>query len=153
MYEALAASETLPGPWTAFASSRASEYRGRARPSARERPPELEPGATQLVCMEPEFEGILVQDETSLRRVLSMTANHDWPRRWDPAQRKLDRVLGPIVESLPRTHPAKRAIRGGWRERKAEWGEYFLRALLQDQRGATAVAGHPTAQRLAEILD
>lgn len=154
LYELLADSVALPGEWRAQASARLAEYRGRKLPSARAATPRLAPGVVQVLCMDPEFESLLAVDETGVRRALGFaTRPPNWPTAWGigGTRRPSEDVLRPAVQCVPRASPVRRRIRGGWRERKGEWGEYILRQLLADNATAATVRSHPIARRLSDV--
>jgi hypothetical protein len=154
MYELLAGSQVLPDDWRRQARARLQDYQARHSPSMRPRSPRMEPGMVHLLCMDPEFESVLSVDERAVRRALGLNSRPSgWPTGWGVGgtRRPSEEVLRPAVQCLPRTSPVRRRIRGGWRERKGEWGEYILRQLLADASTATAVQSHPIAERLAEI--
>jgi hypothetical protein len=155
LYEHLSESSLLPRQWRESAATRFSEMRSRNEPSARISPPTLRPGSVLPLCMDPEFEGLLTADESGLKRVLGISGRPDgWPRRWNQAGMRQpgDRLLGPAVDSLPRSHWARRQIRGRWRQRKNDWGELVLRSLLADEDAAQILLTHPVCQRLREIV-
>lgn len=154
LYELLAASTVLPESWRAAAASRLADYQQRASPGARSAPPRMLPGTVLPLCMDPEFESLLTADERGVRRALGFDSRPpDWPTAWGPGgtRRPSEDVLRPAVKCIPPASPLRRRIRGGWRERKGEWGEYILRELLNDTAGADTVRAHPIARRLAEV--
>jgi len=113
------------------------------------------------VCMEPMFEGLLVQDEQAVRRALGLEGERS-PRGWpgtgwgNPGERRPDRtLLVPAIASLKRLRPrpdVTRRIPGDFRTNKDGWGEYLVRQLLGDTRARPAVLGHPICQRFGEWL-
>jgi hypothetical protein len=160
LYRFLAASDDLPEPWRDKARRRFEELSHRRVPGDRRRPPVLEPGTVLPVCMEPVFEGILVQDERALRRALDLEGEtvRGWPRQgWgDPQDRRPDlNLLTPAIQALRAHQPRRsvlRRIHGDMRTAKSEWAEYLLRKLLEDENGRTLVLNHPLSKRLAELL-
>lgn len=159
LYRFLSKSGELPEIWREKAGQRFRELSGRGTPGARSHPPRLEIGMVLPVCMDPAFEGLLVQDESAVKRALGLRAEpRGWPRTgWDdPRERRPDlRVLAPAVASLRRLRPAPdilRKVRGDLKTHKNEWGEFLLRELLQDERSRPLVLSHPIAKRLAELL-
>jgi hypothetical protein len=160
LYRFLAASATLPALWKEQAARRYSELRGRSVPSERTGPPQLEKGMVLPVCMEPMFEGLLVEDEGAVRRALGVKkkAPKGWPvSGWgDPQLRRPDAaILGPAIRSLfgVRPRPAVlRKIHGDMITHKNEWGELLLREMLADERARAVLLSHPIAVRLKELL-
>jgi len=158
LYRFLAESATLPEVWRVQAAKRYADLRGRSSPGERSRRPRLEPGMVLPVCMEPMFEGLLVQDAAAVRRVLGLRQTpKTWPSRgWgDASERQPDlHVLAPAIESLLRHRPKPavlRKIHGDMSDHKNEWGELLLRELLADQRAKALILSHPIAVRLKEI--
>lgn len=160
LYRFLAASDCLPGPWRSRAQKRFEELSRRSVPSARQRLPSLEHGMVLPLCMEPVFEGMLVQDEQAIRRALGIEGRsvRDWPRRgWgDPQERRPDlNVLAPAIRALRALRPGPsllRQVRGDMRTHKAEWGELLMRRLLDDRQSRELLLNHPISRRLRELL-
>jgi hypothetical protein len=153
-YELLGASRVLPDAWRRSAVARRDDYASRPHPGSRPRPPRLERGAVFPLCMDPEFESLLTADEAALKRALAVTDRiHDWPTAWrDRGMRQPgDLLLGKAIEALPRQNAARRVVRGGWRQRKNEWGEYVLRRLIASPGGRDRIAAHPIVARLREL--
>jgi hypothetical protein len=157
-YRFLADSGSLPQLWKKQAASRYADLQSRPKPAERSGPPKLEHGMTLAVCMEPMFEGLLVQNEAAVRRVLKLKeVPEGWPGRgWgEPSVRKPDReVLAPAIQSLFRLRPKPavlRKIHGAMITHKHEWGEFLLRELLADPRAQALILAHPIAARLQEI--
>ncbi|TVQ97374.1 MAG: hypothetical protein EA398_14610 [Deltaproteobacteria bacterium] len=160
-YRLLAASQVLPRNWTAAAQARYQDLSTRSVNNARPGPPKLSAHAIVAVCMEPMFEGLLVQDEQAVRRALGLEgarAPGGWPGTgWGaPAARQPDSaLLVPAIASLrrirPRNEVAKRIV-GDFRTNKDGWGEYILRQLLRDEQARPVVLGHPIYRRLREWL-
>lgn len=159
LYRFLSASPDLPEIWSEKARQRLRDLSERAAPSARQRIPRLEPGMVLPVCMEPLFEGLLVQDERAVKRALGVKKEpKGWPRNgWSDAnERHPDlKVLAPAITALRRVHPAPevfRKIRGDMRTHKNEWGEFLLRELLADDQARPLLLSHPISKRLAELF-
>jgi hypothetical protein len=158
LYRFLAESDCLPDLWRESARRRFQELSRRSAPGDRTRLPPLEPGMVLPVCMEPVFEGILIQDERAVRRALDLEGEtvRGWPRHgWgDPRQRRPDlKVLAPAVQSLRSLRSKRpRFIHGDMKTHKSEWDEFLLRRLLADHRARPLVLAHPIAQRLSELL-
>jgi hypothetical protein len=159
LYRFLSASRDLPGIWREKAQQRLEDLSGRAVPGARQRLPQVEPGMVLPVCMEPLFEGLLVQDEAAVKRALGVKKEpKGWPRTgWsDATERRPDlNVLAPAITALRRHRPAPgvfRKVRGDMRTHKNEWGELLLRELLEDSHARSLVLSHPISRRLTELL-
>lgn len=160
LYRFLAESDCLSDVWRSNARRRLHELSRRPVPGNREQLPSLEPGAVLPVCMEPVFEGMLVQNERDVRRALNLTGERirDWPQRgWgDPQERRPDQtILAPAIRALRALRPKRpvaRAVPGDMKTHKAEWGELLLRRLLADPRARPLVLAHPIARRLSDLL-
>jgi hypothetical protein len=160
LYRFLGDSDCLPVIWRVKARQRFEELSKRPAPGDRRQPPPFEPGMILPLCMEPVFEGILVQDERAVRRALDIEgeAVRGWPRRgWgDPREQRPDlNVLAPAIRALRTLRPPLsilRHVRGDMRTHKAEWGGLLLQRLLADERSRLLVLEHPIARRLSELL-
>jgi hypothetical protein len=158
LYRFLAESQSLPPIWKEQAAKRYDDLRQRSTPGERKEPPRLAPGVLLPVCMEPMFEGLLVQDEAAVRRVLGLKQiPKGWPGHgWgEPSVRKPDQaVLAPAIQALFRMRPKPavlRKIHGDMITHNHEWGELLLRELLADRRAKDLILSHPIAVRLKEI--
>lgn len=160
LYRFLAESDCLPEIWRAGARRRLQDLSRRSAPGERRHLPALEPGMVLPVCMEPVFEGMLVQDEAAVKRALGLAGQtvRAWPQRgWgDSQQRRPDLfVLGPAIQALRNLRPKPpvlRLVHGSLRTHKNEWCELLLRKLLADERARPLILGHPIARRLMELL-
>lgn len=160
LYQFLADSDCLTEIWRSKAAQKFRELSARSVPSARRQLPALEPGMILAVCMEPVFEGILVQDENAIKRALDLVGRsvRGWPRQgWgDSQERRPDlNVLAPAIRALRDLQPRRpilRQVRGDMRTHKAEWGELLLRRLLRDPQARPLILAHPIARRLSELL-
>lgn len=159
LYQGLAQSDALPQLWRDRALERHTELSGRPTPSARVRPPTLQPGVVLPLCMTPMFEGMLVGHEAGARRAFGVEGEHvkGWPAGWgDPTLRHPDRdTLAPAVRALRGHQPqpdVTRKIRGDLRTHKDDWGAWLLRGLLQDPIARPTVEQHPICQRLRELV-
>lgn len=159
-YRLLSVSECLPALWKQRAGKRWRELDGRASPGERERPPRLVRGMALALCMEPMFEGLLVQDEAALKRALGVQGKP--LTRWPPAKRWKNRgrhdpdrkLIGPAVSAARNVKPQPRKlrpVRGSWLTNKDGWGEFLLRELLADEQARPTVLAHPLCRRLAEV--
>lgn len=161
IYRLFAASTVLPNAWKTAAESRHQNLSARHTPSARTGRPGLQANMIVAVCMEPMFEGLLVQDEQAIRRALDLAGQPSppgWPTTgWGnpPTRRPDSELLAPAITSLRRMRPKRdvtRRIAGDFRTNKDGWGEYLLRQLLADTGARPAIIGHPLYQRLDEWL-
>lgn len=154
LYEGLSASSVLPYAWQQHAAQRLTELRSRPQASARSGPAQIEPNATLALCMEPEFESLLVSDERALKRALGVIGSVEgWPRRW---RGKVNRhpghdLVGPAIRAA-RSSGARHPVRRGWEDAKNEWGFYLLSALLSDAASRKKVIAHPIPTRVAEMV-
>lgn len=158
LYEGLARSDVLPDLWREQARSRLADLRARERPSARPSPPRLRPGVVLPLCMEPMFEGLLVQDEAAARRALGVQGRpvRDWPSGWgDRRSRRPDlQPLGEAIRAVKAVRPqldVVKRVRGDLRTNKDEWGAWILERLLTDDSASELVRAHPTCARLREL--
>lgn len=159
LYRFLAQSNDLPEIWKRQAARRFEDLQGRQAPSARSGLPPLEPGMVLPICMEPMFEGLLVQDEAAVKRVLGVQGRlPGWPSRgWaDPVEHRPDQaVLGPAIRALSHMRPRPavlRTVRGDMRTNKDGWGEFLLRNLLEDNQARPVLLSHPLPRRLVELV-
>lgn len=157
LYRFLAESPELDdGEWRARAKARWQALEKRPEPSARSSPPELAHNEILALCMDPIFEALLCVDEAGVRRALGLAGRkvRGWPAGWrKPGVRRPDEdLLQPAVAAARRERTeAARAVRGAWETSKNEWGEFLLRALLDDPRCAHRLLEHPICKRLAEL--
>jgi hypothetical protein len=159
LYRFLSDSRALPEIWREKARQRFQDLSSRRVPSARQHLPPLEPCMVLPICMEPVFEGLLVQNEGAVKRALGLKREpKGWPRTgWaDPRERRPDlNVLAPAITAIQRLRPTVdvfRKIRGDMRTHKNEWGEFILRELLADDRARPLILSHPISKRLTELL-
>jgi hypothetical protein len=157
-YRYLSLSDGLPEPWRQRAGDRLAELESRGEPAARMQPPRLARHTILALCMEPMFEGLLVQDEAAIKRALGLAGNiPGWPRQgWGDTKelRPDQRLLQPAVLAARSMKPQPKAIagvRGSWITNKDGWGELLLQRLLLDTEASPRVLAHPLCRRLAEI--
>ncbi len=151
-YEMLATSVDLPELWVAYARARYAELRSRSTPGARSGPPTLQPGACIALCMDPMFEDLLVASEAAVKRALEVSGRPaGWPR-WNRSPNPDRDILAPAIAALPYRSSVRRRVRGDFRTKKDDWGEYLLRKLLDDDAVRSALASHPVVLRLGEVL-
>lgn len=159
LYKGLAASEELPAPWRENADARLRKLRERGQPALRTGVPAPAPATTLAVCMEPVFEGLLVQDENLVRRALGVRGRHvpGWPSPWSTVgvTRPDLRLLQPAIIAARKLRPAPRVlsqVRGDMRSAKHDWDDRILQVLMADASGRKLVLAHPLARRLCEML-
>jgi hypothetical protein len=157
MYRWLSSSRALPELWRARAQARWSELESRSSPDARRGVQGLRNGEVMTVCMTPTFEDLLLVCERAIRRALQVEgiALAEWPP-WNrstnsPETRVLQRTILAMRGVRPRIQIG-RQIYGDMRTAKNEWGEHFLRHILNDQNCIAAFRDHPLVGRLAELL-
>lgn len=161
LYRHLSMSNELPAEWKEEAERRLVELEGRPSPSTRIGPMRPRHNTITPICMEPDFESVLAQDEAALRRALGIEGQRverwpPWPHRTSHTWRrnKADGLIGKAIEAVrhPRVKNPPRVCSQflGWRENKSEWGAYLLEALLQD--GRSRCREHALIQRLVEVL-
>ena len=151
-YCSLAATDELPHAWVAYARDRCADLRARRAPGSRSRVPPLVPGACLALCMEPMFEDLLVSDENAVKRALGVSGSpRGWPP-WQPSPTPDRKLLTPAIAALPARSAVRRRVRGDFRTRKDDWGEYILRQLLSDDDARATVVDHPVVTRLGELL-
>ena len=156
LYRGLSESQALPSdPWRRWAKSRydaLSKRKKRRNPNT----PVLETGAVLAVCMEPTFESLLIVCEQTIRRTLGVKdrGQGKWPK-WNEHHPRPEELLQLAIKVARDVEPKPRAIklvRGDMNTAKHEWGEYFLRNMIQDPRCLEKVRRHRTAARLVELL-
>ena len=155
LYELLAESEALADPWKTSCRERADELGRRNRPSDRRTAFTLRKHGVVAICMEPEFEALLAQDDGQIMRALGLSQRpaNGWPKRWGaPGQNPKTMLREAVVAarmSRPKPSPTKR-IHGDMRTAKHAWGLHFLRSLLQQKRNL--IDDHPISVRITETL-
>ncbi len=156
LYRHLSESTHLDDAWKTSAAQRLADLEGRRTPAARTRPPQLTHHMILALCMEPMFEGLLVQDEAAVKQALGLRGKvPGWPRQgWGDAQERRpdEQLLAPAVNAARSQAPRIIAgVRGDWDVNKDGWGEFLLRRLLDDSKACPQVLAHPLCQRLAEV--
>lgn len=154
LYEGLSRSKSLPVAWCECAEQRFNELKARAAPSDRTSIPRPAPNTVLGVCMEPEFEGLLM-DETGVKAALGLKGKvRNWPSTWarqrDP---RPSETLAKAIEVARRIQPTPsvfRKIRLPLREAKHEWGRFFIKGAAGGFRAK--MLNHPVAQRLILLL-
>jgi len=112
------------------------------------------------ICMEPMFEGLLVQNEQAVRRALGLVnlpSPQGWPKSgWGTGQLKPDAgLLIPAIAAMTRNRPkheVTKKIRGDFRTNKDGWGEFLLRKMLDDNEARPLILSHPIYERLRAWL-
>lgn len=106
------------------------------------------PGALEILYMRPNFEGLLVSDEPTVKRALvgyGARTPPEWPT-FDLANRNPDQSI--LQKAIECASPnARRTVRGKFKENKHGWGEYILRHAQAESK----LLRHPTAARLGLI--
>lgn len=157
LYRHMASRARLPEPFLSWVKQRSQDLAQRAQPSARSSAPIPSRGAILPVCMEPEFEGWLLQDESALKQVLGVSGQQ--LRGWPPdlslrrgGQKAKNLLASAIVaaQSLKPLPEACRKIRGDWRTNQPGWTLYLCRALARHD--PVTWRNHPIADRLRELL-
>ena len=154
LYEALAESRALAEPWRQGAQARLRHLGDRVE--QRSAVSRLGLGTVVALCMEPMFEGLLVQSEQAVRRALDIEGKprpRDWPTAgWGADSTRPDtELLGPAIRSVRAMRPKPRVVKvvpGDMRTNKDGWGEYLLRRLLGDPQSRQEVLDHPVGVRL-----
>lgn len=155
LYGCLAESEALADEWKASCRERADKLAGRNRPSDRIAAFTLRRHGVVAICMEPEFEALLAQDDGQIMQALGLSQRsaNGWPKRWGASGQNPKTLLRQAVVaarmSRPKPPPTKR-IRGDMRTAKHAWGLHFLRALLLHKR--SLIDDHPISVRIIETL-
>ncbi|WP_232293564.1 hypothetical protein [Stigmatella aurantiaca] len=156
LYEGLARSQKLPPLWHQRATERLHDLKSRAQPSDRKFLPRPEPGTVLSVCMEPEFEGLLL-DEAGVKAALGLKGKklpHRWPTTWlhTPAPRPSETLAKAIeaARSIQPRPPVFRKVRRPLREAKHEWGRLLLNSATPEFR--RKILAHPVSERLRLLL-
>lgn len=108
LFEALSLSRVLDTSWVTMALNKYNDLLARPTPSHRAGPPKVAHHGIYALCMDSEFESLLVADEQSVRRALGIDNLHikDWPKwkqkgRPDPVE-LLNRALDAVKAHTPR---------------------------------------------------
>lgn len=156
LYKHLSKSSCLEAEWRSYASTRHAELSGRKVPSARVGLPELRRGAILPLCMTPEFERLLVNDERIIRKALGVLGRQvkNWPT-WDVDDRGRGNtlLLQKAILASRRTNSKSdifRKIRGDMRTAKDDWCSHFLRYVVEEQDDSLKSLELPA--RLFELL-
>lgn len=155
LYEGLARSKHLPAAWRKAAEQRYEELSSRAEPSERKTVPQPAPNTVLSVCMEPEFESMLLH-EAGVKEVLGLKGRppRDWPKTWKRLQdpRPSD-TLAQAIADARQARPKPEVFRKvplPLREAKHEWGRLFINSAAGAFR--KHLLKHPTSARLKELL-
>lgn len=157
LYRLLAESAVLPEAWRLAARRRFDAVAASPGSLGATAAPRLLPASVVAVCMEPDFEALLC-DEQIMRRALGLEARRirGWPKPGDwslPAPRRGDALLQQAVLAAQRVRPQPavcRRIRGDMRTAKHEWAAHILASLSEKDR--QRVRAHPIGARLREVL-
>jgi len=155
-YRLLEESEVLPRVWRQKAGVRHRALIRQHDEGARRVRRKLSKHMLLALCMEPMFEGLLVQSEPAIRRAFGITGRNvrSWPSGgWgDPNQRRPDReLLRPAIAALRRLGPRPPVVRrvgGDMLTNKIGWDLFLTRALLNDKRARETVLEHELCLRL-----
>ena len=156
LYRLLGGSPSLPEPWRSRSQARYEALTARIVPAARARPHQLKPGEIGVLCMEPMFEALLV-DEPGIRAALGLKRSPaDWPNLKRKNVRDPDHsLLGQAIDAAKRSRtpgPILKRINGDMFTRKNEWGAHFLECLLANEATRARLLKRPLVRRLREIL-
>jgi hypothetical protein len=154
LYEGLSRSNSLPVAWRERAEQRFKQLKARAIPSHRTSVPRPAPNTVLGVCMEPEFEGMLL-DESGVKTVLGLKGKvHQWPNTWERQREpRPSETLAKAIEAAKRVQPKPpvfRKIRLPLREAKHEWARLFIKGSTGGFRDR--LLSHPVSQRLLLLL-
>jgi hypothetical protein len=154
LYEGLSRSERLPVEWRMRAEQRFKELNARDIPSRRLAISRPAPFAVLGICMEPEFEGMLM-DEAGVKAILGLKGKvRGWPNTWERQQDpRPSETLSKAIEAARKVQPKPmvfRKIRLPLREAKHEWG----RLLIKESAGRfrDKLLNHPISKRLLLLL-
>lgn len=145
IYDNIQKRKRIPDPFLSWASGRYMELKARKNPSARTALPKLEKGSIWPVCMEPEFESLLISDEKALKRAVGLSGvqARNWPSR------KINQNKRFLAEAIvAASQDIKKRIRGDWRTNQYGWCEYLVKQLAAESYWAS----HQVVLRLREIL-
>jgi hypothetical protein len=108
-YKHLSDSRAIPPTWVEYARRRRDDYRSRPRASQRAGPPSVRPGAILPLCMDPEFESLLVGNEAAVKRAFGLEGSvRDWPNGWGSARSPR---RGSAASGSPRCQPTSEGLR------------------------------------------
>ena len=156
---ASAALKGLSGGWRRRAQARHDDLAARATPGARTLPHRLARHEIAVVCMEPMFESILL-DEPGIFAALGLTRRPPlWPKakEWKakglrmPDQALLKPAIDAALASKVRARIVDQ-IGGDLKTRKNEWGAYLLESLLAEHSTRTRCLSRQLPRRLTEVL-
>lgn len=159
LYRFLGQSAALPDPWRARAEARHLQLCARPTPGARVVPHRLARHEIGVVCMEPMFESILL-DEPGIFAALGLPRRPPlWPRAREWKTRGLrtpdQSVLKPAIEAA-RTNKLRARIvdqiGGDLKTCKNEWGAYLLEYLLTSDATRRRCLARQLPRRLTEVL-
>lgn len=156
LYRAVAECDSFPTLWRNRAAARFAEMNNRREPRMRRRVPTLVRGSILTVCMEPDFESMLVGSERLVRQVLGLTdgGKVDWPN-WDSHTSDPVTLLRKAIKAASECRPKSKAfklIHGDMDTAKNVLGEYILRHIVQDEQCVAGLRDHPISLRLMELM-
>jgi len=146
--------ETLAAKWKEKARARFENYEARPSPPEGAGQPVLEEYSILPVCMEADFEALLMIDETVIRRCLGVEGHLNewpaWPRLAETRKQKQKDVLQKAITSA--RHLKTRKPSGDMKTNGHEWAAYFFKALFESSRSKDKLLNHPLAIRLQRVL-
>lgn len=156
LYQHMQTRKRLPPLFDAWVGSRHQALTTRAVASARIAPVSLAPGAILPLCMVPEFEDWLCQDEASLKVALELTGQRT-PRKWPDfsvtaglrPKKQLSQAIAAVQSVAPLPKVCGR-VRGNWHTNQLGWTRYLCKELIRQD--ANRWSSHPIPRRLREIL-
>lgn len=159
LYRFLGQSAALPGPWRTRAQARHHDLLARPTPAARARPHRLARHEIAVVCMDPMFESILL-DEPGIFAALGLPRRPPpWPKAKEWKARGLrtpdQSVLKPAIAAAQASKLRARIvdqIGGDLKTCKNEWGAYLLESLLASAATRRRCLARPLPRRLGEVL-
>jgi hypothetical protein len=155
LYGGLSRSQVLPESWRQNAERRHQEIQAHKRKMLSAGPPRPAPNEVLTVCMEPEFEGLLLH-EAGVRSVLGVTGKsvRDWPKTWNrPLQTRPSETLSKAIEAARRVKPKPpifRKLGRSMREAKHDWAQLFLEEASAGFR--KHLLQHAISTRLTDVV-
>ena len=163
LYNCISKSTALSLFWTQKASIKLSQLKNNKANGVKQAPSKINNYDILAICMEPMFEGLLTQDEKSIKSIFSIKHKKN-PDNWPTSGWGLNNALNPDISilqqvicslrSIPMGQQPKimKQIPGDFRTNKTAWGEYILRAMLQDDSMKKIITNHSICQRLNKYL-
>jgi hypothetical protein len=155
LYGGLSRSKSLPEPWRESAEQRIKDLLSRKSPSQRRSIPRPESHAVLSVCMEPEFEGVLLH-EAGVKAALGLKGKSvpGWPKTWNQmVNPRPSDTLAKAIEAARKLKPKPAVFRKmhlPMRMAKHEWGSFFLNSAKGEF--LSYVLSYSSSRRLMELL-